>query len=1398
MRRKNGLLISLILFICAFVFGVLTLPLGKTEKAFAASHLTKRLTDSDSGFFIEEGASVRVNGGSYNENGLRYTIGMEEDAYKILMTEGAGFTDVSFGVLIAPASDKYVLTPESVFGLNGGTVRYDWAVEDENGNLTYHGDGTKTRIINIQTDKLFNVQDRSGDDYYFHGSIINVNKDNLIREFQGVGYLLFTYGGVQHCVMLSNETHIRSIVYVSQMAVAANSAHSAWLEQNYINAVSGVSAKYTEENYLEQEDGSFKLDEGTKKTTTSTINASVVLDTAPTFSGYAFDQADERNVLSGKVYVHDKLVLKRYYRLGYSTPALNVGEASTVTTAFNVSENQDKNQVMIENVGENYVAVTARSSTIVDAGFYAFAINLAGTANGAWNGDLTLQFTPNGWYLTSGNIYTDANRIVKFETALDLKNSKKAFTIVYKATYNGNEYYTNGMQLELWIAQHNVGADIKSVSFTRMEVSQILNSEKAKVEEDKLTIKYTALSQAKFVPDFSCMIQQGWNTSCSWEVKDVQILTSAPLETENPSGGAPNLSYEFMKPLNDNSDHITLIKTKYETEGAVVVDAIATDFGADPTGEIDSTAAIQWALDSVGGLGGGTVFLPAGKYLVTSTIRIPNYVSLVGDWNKPNADNTDADFDYGTVILAKPQVLSSSDAPQKDPLFALSDFSGMVGLTFYYVEQNAAAVKKYSYTIYGGAPATATLRNLTFLNSTYGIGVSLDNISNELINLENIYGTFLYNAVRHNATTDVGFYNNINVSSKYWKNASSAYKCGNTAALDSFIDNNLDAMILGDLDDQMLSNITIDGGRIGIKFTTGIRDAAGFWGLVHNAKITCQKGVYADYLNAVSGVVFTDSNVGIVENNSPVGCIKMSNSTYQKAGSGRIVQEGGKVEIKSDVASLSLKFSTSQRLFIANTLVTGGRTDNSGYLQAIVNSVGEEGGVVVVPNGIYRLDSSVVIPKNVELRSTQSTFTRSNHNQTDKNGVVFISYVSGATFVLKENAGVVGVRIWHAKNDFLTARDALNKGSYPNDISIKADGAGAYAYGNESVGAYVGYDFSSCDNHILKSNYGLSYVNFIKAGGKNGVITQCLANLNFMARSNIYTYFDTSIAQATNWRKIKDSGETGSDFAILRDELGKTHTKMVRLENAENQLAFNVFCYGHAGLFDVVNSTATLVNTSLDYLFMDKVVYELSGGACNIIGSLRVYGISLKVNSGVLKAYGRIAFGELKEKAYDSSVSLADELEYVSPNAKRKTLFNCNTSNSGFNVSLNYNSNYIKEGIGSWRWNTTTLEGKFTSVDISEYRQGYLHFYIYCSDISKIGTEGQIEITSSGRCDVNEYNWMLMQYVTKTGWNDVWLDLAGAGTTGGVADLTSINYLRIYTLNSNATFYIDNIEVVTD
>ncbi|MHB8995623.1 MAG: LamG domain-containing protein [Armatimonadota bacterium] len=54
------------------------------------------------------------------------------------------------------------------------------------------------------------------------------------------------------------------------------------------------------------------------------------------------------------------------------------------------------------------------------------------------------------------------------------------------------------------------------------------------------------------------------------------------------------------------------------------------DFGADGTGTKDDTAAIQAAL-AAAAKGGGTVFLPRGRYQCTDTLRIPPKVNLIGE-----------------------------------------------------------------------------------------------------------------------------------------------------------------------------------------------------------------------------------------------------------------------------------------------------------------------------------------------------------------------------------------------------------------------------------------------------------------------------------------------------------------------------------------------------------------------------------------------------------------------------------------------------------------------------------------------------------------------------------------------------------------------------------------------
>jgi polygalacturonase len=48
------------------------------------------------------------------------------------------------------------------------------------------------------------------------------------------------------------------------------------------------------------------------------------------------------------------------------------------------------------------------------------------------------------------------------------------------------------------------------------------------------------------------------------------------------------------------------------------------DFGAKGDGISDDTAAFQGALDAASGMGGGTVVVPAGKFLMNGSLVMPN------------------------------------------------------------------------------------------------------------------------------------------------------------------------------------------------------------------------------------------------------------------------------------------------------------------------------------------------------------------------------------------------------------------------------------------------------------------------------------------------------------------------------------------------------------------------------------------------------------------------------------------------------------------------------------------------------------------------------------------------------------------------------------------------------
>ena len=82
-----------------------------------------------------------------------------------------------------------------------------------------------------------------------------------------------------------------------------------------------------------------------------------------------------------------------------------------------------------------------------------------------------------------------------------------------------------------------------------------------------------------------------------------------------------------------------IIKTKSTTPDTVVAGYNVTDFGARDDGQADCTEAFQQALDQMAATAGGTVFVPAGRYVIKGTLQVPVSVTLRGEWTAPRKEN---------------------------------------------------------------------------------------------------------------------------------------------------------------------------------------------------------------------------------------------------------------------------------------------------------------------------------------------------------------------------------------------------------------------------------------------------------------------------------------------------------------------------------------------------------------------------------------------------------------------------------------------------------------------------------------------------------------------------------------------------------------------------------------
>ena len=174
------------------------------------------------------------------------------------------------------------------------------------------------------------------------------------------------------------------------------------------------------------------------------------------------------------------------------------------------------------------------------------------------------------------------------------------------------------------------------------------------------------------------------------DVTNSQILDNifpTVLKIENNSTGEVLISQESLSLIKqDLPSHPYAAEPRPANNNLYSV----IDFGAVADGSTDNTVAFQSALDTARQNGGGTVYVPAGMFKISSHIIIPTGVELRGIWDVPHHT-----VSSGSVLLAY-EGKGNADAT---PFISLETGSGVRGFTVWYPEQSTQDFFAFPWSI---------------------------------------------------------------------------------------------------------------------------------------------------------------------------------------------------------------------------------------------------------------------------------------------------------------------------------------------------------------------------------------------------------------------------------------------------------------------------------------------------------------------------------------------------------------------------------------------------------------------------------------------------------------------------------------------------------------------------